>query len=440
MQPAPRSRLRLPPRLRRPRQLPVRAGVETILAACWIAGCLSFKTGIAAPALYLICHHRHSTFCMYACTVLSNALWHLPTLIIGESGIITTGPLLNPCSCSAYPCCFHADKNACRDLAWCRRDAAMTTTPAPTTTAAPSPTPATSPPPATNTCPAVVNDILNITSTYRLNNACDLLTVTRDGLQNTTSGFQADCSEFNDTASVDFCNRFNADENAQKALGRAILDASDTQAKQCANCLQASARPDGTVGFARTFSPPLAYAPVALPIGETKAKGNSRNLLQVQPSCAGVAPCYAACPDCQGYAADCGLQGKAAKLAACFAASQATKAALATMIGAQCVKLGLLCGPAEPECTGICLVVYPFLAGSVVSKACNALPNPTCDALKSGCDACSARTGLCSNLGTTQCCVGETGVTCGDDCCCCPRCFAPGGPDCECLPVACIGP
>lgn len=279
---------------------------------------------------------------------------------------------------------------------------------------------------AADTCPEVANQILNVSSVYRLENACDLLANTRDGLSNYTNGFKIDCSSYEDDLSLGICNRLNADDNATKLLGTAIYNASVTQAQQCENCLQALPRPNGTTAaFASTSSAYFA-----------SPKKKSRGLLQA-PGCSGTAPCFAACSDCQRYSAICSPSGSNGVAGACGLVGVGIGGVIRLFVAdALCAAGGTVCTAGAPACIATCITVVTGAAGVVAGTACRAPPISLCETVKAECDACGARTGLC-DLSTSFCCFGETGTQCGEGCCCCPVCEAPGGPNCECMPAPC---
>ena len=285
--------------------------------------------------------------------------------------------------------------------------------------------------------------MLNVSSVYRVENACDLLAAASENLQNLTDGFRVDCSTYTDAETTNICNRFNSDDSASRLLGAAIQNATAAQAQQCASCTQALARPNGSAGVAMTSSSPLGSAHGLLPVGKSKAGGNTRNLLQTQPTCSGTGLCFQACETCQRYGFLCAPRTNSAantaiKYTGCSVGALAVGTLVRVVAGpAICVAGGSLCPfPTQAICVPACLGFVAGVSGILTGAACSGVPAVLCENLNGECDACDNGTGLC-DPSTTQCCAGETGRACGEDCCCCPLCQAPGGPNCECQPAAC---
>jgi hypothetical protein len=288
-----------------------------------------------------------------------------------------------------------------------------------------------SPPPSNDQiCPSVVDQILGVSSLYQIDNVCDLLLSTSDTLKNYTQGFKANCSAYDDVLTIEICNRLNNDDVALNTLIEATLDAVEVMAQQCVGC-------SITNGETNSATREIAQK---LPSGESKSKmrSHSRNLLQPQSNCERVGQCFSTCNDCQRYDVLCGAVSTAIKNLACGVLGLAVNAVVRVVANGLCVgAAAALCQELAVPCAGACLTFVGGVAGIIAGGGGCIIPNIViCNNIDSACNTCRSQTGQC-DPSNSACCAGETGTECGVDCCCCPECYAPGGPYCECLPASC---
>lgn len=168
-------------------------------------------------------------------------------------------------------------------------------------------------------------------------------------------------------------------------------------------------------------------------LGHPKSSG--LHLIRKQSStCSQTGVCFQTCPDCRDQQTYCGSQATIITTAVCGSLAALANAGVAVLAAGAC---GSVCGPAAPLCAAFCARAAGGLSAVVVGATCAQLRSAICDPLTERCANCnSANNGIC-DPGSTQCCAGETGTQCGADCCCCPRCFAPGGINCACTAAPC---
>lgn len=166
-----------------------------------------------------------------------------------------------------------------------------------------------------------------------------------------------------------------------------------------------------------------------------KAKSSDLQLVRKQlNTCSQTGVCFQRCPDCRDQQTYCGTGATVITTAVCGSFAALANAVVATIAASACAAA---CGPGALICAGICGRAAGGLSAVAVAAACATLRNAICDPLSQRCANCnSANNGIC-NPGSTQCCAGETGTQCGADCCCCPRCQAPGGINCACTAAPC---
>lgn len=172
--------------------------------------------------------------------------------------------------------------------------------------------------------------------------------------------------------------------------------------------------------------------------GPMKSSKRQLTLVKKQAStCANTGQCFDRCPDCRDAQTYCGTQAVIITTAVCASVAALANAAAATAAGATCTAACAGIGPLAVFCGGFCARAAGGLAAVAVGAACAETRSSICDPLTQRCDNCnSANNGIC-NKGSTQCCPGETGTQCGQGCCCCPRCYAPGGLNCACTAAPC---
>ena len=154
-------------------------------------------------------------------------------------------------------------------------------------------------------------------------------------------------------------------------------------------------------------------------------------------TCSQTGVCFQRCPDCRDRETYCGSQGTIITTAVCGSLAAIANAGVAVLAGAACASVCAPAGPAAVACAAFCARAAGGLSAVAVVAACAELRSAICDPLTQRCANCnSANNGIC-NPGSTQCCAGETGTQCGAGCCCCPRCQAPGGINCECTAAPC---
>ena len=171
---------------------------------------------------------------------------------------------------------------------------------------------------------------------------------------------------------------------------------------------------------------------------KTKNTDKGRNLLQLQ-SCAGTSQCFQACPSCQRYSTVCTPSGRVVANAACGTLGLGVSVYVRYIVTTGfCVAGGLLCGPADPACAGACIAALSGISAIGIATPCALTDIALCDEIKSACDTCNIQNDNLCNPSTTQCCAGETGTACGANCCCCPNCQAPSGPNCACAAAPCF--
>ena len=175
-----------------------------------------------------------------------------------------------------------------------------------------------------------------------------------------------------------------------------------------------------------------APAPV---LGRMKSSPDPFQLVRKQQStCSQTGTCFETCPDCRDQQTYCGSSATLITTAVCGGLAAIVNAGVGTLAASAC---GAACGPAAPLCATFCGRAAGGLSAVVVGSACAVLRSSICDPLTQRCANCnSANNGIC-DAGSTQCCAGETGTSCGADCCCCPQCQAPGGINCACTAAPC---
>lgn len=151
-------------------------------------------------------------------------------------------------------------------------------------------------------------------------------------------------------------------------------------------------------------------------------------------TCAQTGTCFETCPDCRWQQTVCGTTATVITTAVCAVLAGLANAAAASAAIAACTTA---CGPAAPFCLAFCPRAAGGLAAAAVGTACAVGRTLICNPLAERCANCNNfNNGIC-NPNSTQCCAGETGTQCGAGCCCCPRCQAPGGINCECTAAPC---
>ena len=173
-------------------------------------------------------------------------------------------------------------------------------------------------------------------------------------------------------------------------------------------------------------------APAPL-LGPLKSSG--LQLVRKQSNnCAQTGMCFARCPDCRDAQTVCGPRATAITTGVCGALTVVVGSAVTAVATVICTGS---CGPAAPLCAPFCIGMAGGLATVAVGTACALDYIDICDPINQRCANCNdSNNGIC-NPSSTQCCAGETGTQCGTNCCCCPRCQAPGGINCECTSAAC---
>ena len=171
--------------------------------------------------------------------------------------------------------------------------------------------------------------------------------------------------------------------------------------------------------------------------------GKGRNLLQLR-TCASTSQCFQTCPSCQRYSIGCTPSGRVVANAACGTVGLGVSLYVRYIVTTGlCVAGGAICGPADPACAGVCIAALSGLSVLATATPCALSSISLCDRIQSACDTCNIQNGP-KNLflgpcdpNSTQCCAGKTGTACGRNCCCCPVCQAPSGPNCACAAAPC---
>ena len=154
-------------------------------------------------------------------------------------------------------------------------------------------------------------------------------------------------------------------------------------------------------------------------------------------TCSRTGQCFQTCPDCRDQQTYCGTQANIIATAVCASLGTLTGAGVSVIAGAACGAACAPLGPAAAGCAAFCASAAPGLSAIAVGAVCAEVRASICDPLTERCANCnSANNGIC-DAGSTQCCPGETGTQCGNGCCCCPQCQAPGGINCECTAAPC---
>lgn len=155
-------------------------------------------------------------------------------------------------------------------------------------------------------------------------------------------------------------------------------------------------------------------------------------------TCANTGQCFERCPDCRAQQTYCGSTATVITTAVCGAVGVAANAVVATVSATACgTACAPLLGPGAAVCAGICGRAAGGTAALAVGTTCAVARAAICDPLTQRCANCNNfNNGIC-DPSSTQCCPGETGTKCGQGCCCCPSCQAPGGINCACTAAPC---
>lgn len=155
-------------------------------------------------------------------------------------------------------------------------------------------------------------------------------------------------------------------------------------------------------------------------------------------TCSRTGQCFQTCPDCRDQQTYCGTQATVITTAVCGSLAAIANAAVQGLAVASCTAACAEVGPLALACGAFCGRAAGGLAAVAVGGVCAEVRISICDPITQRCANCnSANNGICDS-GSTQCCPGETGTSCGTGgCCCCPRCQAPGGINCACTSAPC---
>jgi hypothetical protein len=180
---------------------------------------------------------------------------------------------------------------------------------------------------------------------------------------------------------------------------------------------------------------------VAPALGPKKMSSRSLDLIALSrrqaSTCANTGQCFERCPDCRDQQTYCGTTATVITTAVCGAVGVAANAIVATVSAGACGAACAPLGPGAAVCAGICGRAAGGAAALAVGTTCAVARAAICDPLTQRCANCNNfNNGIC-NPNSTQCCPGETGTQCGQGCCCCPACQAPGGLNCACTAAPC---
>lgn len=171
-------------------------------------------------------------------------------------------------------------------------------------------------------------------------------------------------------------------------------------------------------------------------LGHLKSSGMQLTRKQTN-ICSRTGECFQTCPDCRNQQTYCGSQATIITTAVCGSLAAVANAGVAAVAAGACGSACGASGPGAVVCAAFCARAAGGLAATAVGTACAVVRSTICDPLTERCANCNSfNNGVC-NSDSTQCCAGETGTQCGAGCCCCPRCFAPGGINCACTAASC---
>jgi outer membrane lipoprotein SlyB len=177
---------------------------------------------------------------------------------------------------------------------------------------------------------------------------------------------------------------------------------------------------------------------VASALGPKKMSSRSLDLIALSrrqaDTCANTEQCFERCPGCRDAQTYCGTTVIDMTTEICNAVSFTAGPIVGTVSAAVC---GAACGPVAAFCAGICGTLAGGAAQRAVDKTCAVSMAAICDQLRKRCANCNNSNNDICNPDSTQCCPGETGTDCGQGCCCCPECQAPGGINCACTDAPC---
>lgn len=180
---------------------------------------------------------------------------------------------------------------------------------------------------------------------------------------------------------------------------------------------------------------------VAPALGPKKMSSRSLDLIALSrrqaSTCANTGQCFERCPNCCDRQTYCGTTATVITTAVCSTVGVAANAIVATVSAGAC---GTACAPLGLGAV-VCAGIYGRAAGGAAALAvgttCAVARAAICNPLTQRCDNCNNfNNGIC-NPNSTQCCPSETGTQCGQGCCCCPLCQAPGGINCACTAAPC---
>lgn len=187
---------------------------------------------------------------------------------------------------------------------------------------------------------------------------------------------------------------------------------------------------EGIEHYRMTAAPPV--------LGQMKSSSDLIQLVRKQQStCSQTGICFERCPDCRDQQTYCGSTAAAITTNVCGGVGAIVGAGVGALAGTACATLCAPTGPGAATCAVFCAAAAGGLAGTAATATCTSVSSSICTPLTERCANCnSANNGIC-NADSTQCCAGETGTQCGANCCCCPRCQAPGGINCACTAAPC---